>query len=316
MATLFKAREIWNRRTNIPDANRSFGNSKNPRQSKAVFPIATLFRFFALLTLFLSLFLPLQKSPLFAVGVDSSMASGSAVYAESALRASKNALYFLDSTISNLALEKQKEQYRKAVIEDFKAQIYLQRFQYAKSYHSSRIVHKILYDLTNELCQDYIKESEKLFNKLAFEIIPGPKDKQQQTRHYLRLAYRDLALTREIYKKSYHLVPYSQHSKKVFEFNKAIKRIKRGRRFAFLAMIYIRTPKDKWLEIERLSFEELGSRIWRLTKEKPDKLRYAAMHFDNHGRLMRKSYRREIINSADLQKELVEDTVLSTPTAR
>ncbi len=251
-----------------------------------------------------------------AVGVDSSTASGSAVLAETGLKVSKEALAFLDSPISNLGTPEEIKQYRSAVIDDFKAQIYLHRFQYSHSYQMSRRVHQQLDQLCNKLTARFITQNKRLFSSFMYDVLSGPLDRRSKAKHYLHLGFRDTSQAEETHKKAYHIVPAANFTIKIPQYIKAITMTQRARRYAFLAFVHIRTPRNQWIGIEKMSFEEFGKRLWDLCPTDECKQTVTSMHFDNFGKLRKLSLRQQTIDSPELQKALIEQTKLSTPTGK
>lgn len=263
------------------------------------------------LPLLLSILFIWISRPLLAVGVDSSLAAGSAVNAETGLNKSKRLINLLDPSMTNLGSAADKKIYRKIIVDDLRARVYLRQFQYSRSYKVTRTVHKNLVKLTHDFVKRYIRECNQILSNIAGEVI---QKKNTRAKHYLRLSFRDIALAKEIATKADHINPASLYSMKAEAYLKAIRTLKRGMRFTMLIILELRTPLEEKKSIERLSFEEMGNKLWYIIKK--NRSRMISIHFDNYNQLQKPSLRESFFQDDSIKAELTKGTSVDTPTAR
>ncbi len=265
-------------------------------------------------TMFLITLLFITISPLTLFAVDSYTAAGSARYAESALKVSRESIFFLDPILTNVSNQEQKQIYKQIVTKDLMARIYLRQFRYGKSYTESLIVQKNIVDLQKKILQVLGKETKALIDRFAPQILTGPVPNKNQPSYFLRMAYRDYTLAKTIEKKTDRVFPRTNYSQKIQGYNKSLERLNRARKYAFYAFLYFKTPMQERVGLEKLTFLETAKILWDLLEKAEDRSRLISLHYTNFDRLRYPSVKEKYFQGKDTQDAINKQTDLGTPT--
>jgi hypothetical protein len=208
----------------------------------------------------------------------SSLSAGEQRYAEKGLKDNRYFFYFINSSVSNLGSEEEKALYKEAIQRDLIAQLLYMKFLFHESFVEIKRSQKILIDLYRKTLTRDIQTARELLGNFA---RPAIKTDRYRSQHYLKLGYRDLAHARIIFRMADHYRE-NLYSMRLYEYVKAIKTIKQGRRYAFLSGLESASPSADYKEWGLLSFDELDKKIGEIAPEKKDY--HSIIHYDNHYR--------------------------------
>ena len=221
----------------------------------------------------------ISVSSLFAQRTKSSLSAGQQRYAEKGLKDNRYYFYFINSSISNFADEKDKVFFKEAIQRDILSQLLYMKFLFTDSFAQIRKSQEILIKLyKNTIIRD-VALTKKLLHEFAPQVI---KSKDKKARLYLRLGYRDSAVAKR------YMIMADHYREKLFslrlyKYVKAIKKAKHGKRYAFLSAIQSRlNMEESIIGLRYKSFEELEKMISHFYPNKKEQLK--KIHYDNYYR--------------------------------
>lgn len=218
--------------------------------------------------------------------------------AETALKDNRYFFYFIDSSISNLGSDEEKKLFREAIQRDILAQLLYMKFQFKESYGEIRKAQRILIELYGKTLVRDIGIAGGLLNASAPRVI---ELKDSRARSYLHLGYRDMKNAQTALMIGDNITE-KLYSMRLYQYVRAIKLAKHAKRYAFLSLIEISTPREERRLVNNYSFEEIEE---RLVKIGPDdsRERYLLIHWDNYYRpKTAKSFYDEIWDNPALQE--------------
>jgi len=224
-----------------------------------------------------SLFFTLQGEPALAQRTKTSQRAGEQVKAERGLKDNRYFFYFIDSSISNFGGDEERKLFIEAIRRDILAQLLFMRFQFKEAYAEVRNSQRLLVELYGITLRRDIGMTKGLLDELAPVVIDS---KDAKGRAYLWLGYRDMksAQTNLVMGDNFREPLYSM---RLYQYVKAIKLAKHGKRFALLSIIEASTPPEKKKNLSRLPFEEIDKRLGDIpAKDRID--HYRLVHRDNY----------------------------------
>jgi len=211
------------------------------------------------MVIILPLLILLLMAPLHSQRTKSSLSAGEQRYAEKGLKDNRYFFYFINSSVSNLGSDEEKQIFKEAIQRDMIAQILYMKFSFHDSFVEIKHAQKLLIDLYKKTLKNDINTTLKLLHSFAPEIV---KKKSKKARHYLSLGYRDVAIARQylLMADNYRQTLFSM---RLYKYVRAIKKAKHGKRYAFLSIIETRqmrkTPPTIKLKIRQLYKEMHGT---------------------------------------------------------
>jgi hypothetical protein len=208
----------------------------------------------------------------------SSLSAGEQRYAEKGLKDNRYFFYFINSSISNFGTDEEKTLYTEAIRRDMIAQILYLKFCFHESFVEIKRSQKILIDLYRKVLKRDLGMTSGLLDDFARASIKSDKYK---SKHYLKLGYRDVTEARVFFKMADHYRE-TLYSMRLYQYVRAIKDAKHGKRYAFYSKLEAVSPDDIKREWGYLPFEDLEKKISGLSEEKKEF--YAQIHYDNYYR--------------------------------
>lgn len=207
----------------------------------------------------------------------SSQRAGEQRKAEKGLKDNRYFFYFINSSITNFGTEEEKKIYKEAIQRDILARLLYMKFLFHESFVEIRRSQEILIGLYKKIIDKDIAAAKNLLNDFASPIIRADL---YQGRQYLRLGYRDteIARTDMLMADNFRENLYSM---RLYKYVRAIKSAKHARRYAFLSMIFVQA-NDLKLEPGRFKFDELKTRIEKISDAADKKDYYTTIHLDNY----------------------------------
>ena len=210
----------------------------------------------------------------------SSTSAGKQRNAEKGLKDNRYFFYFINTSITNLGTDDERKLFREAIQRDIIAQQLYMKFLFGESFEEIRKAQKILIDLYRSTLSRDIKHAKELLNSFAPTVVQhGPF----MARHYLRLGYRDAEDARidMVMADNFQEGLYSM---RLYRYAKAIKKVKHGKRYAFLSLLESKAGTEKKKKDFRfMSFDELKDLI-RDASADDRKDYHVLVHTDNYYR--------------------------------
>ncbi|MCS6985141.1 MAG: hypothetical protein NZM25_08485 [Leptospiraceae bacterium] len=170
-----------------------------------------------------------------------------------ALRDNRYFIEFINVGVSNFGTEKNVKQFKEAVQHNFNANLWYLQSDYVRAYQEIRRSQELLRDLYMDLLQNrYLEDARVLLDISAPQIIQA-KDKHAE--HLLRLGYRDVEAAKIFQLKGYNYNRFL-YSNKIRYYIDGIKRARRAKRFAFLALIESKTPYEDKKEYQKQTLDD------------------------------------------------------------
>lgn len=151
-------------------------------------------------------------------------------------------LEFLNTSVSNFGNEENTKKLQEAAQANFNAHLWYLQNNFVKAFTEIRRSQQIMKDLYLELLQKKYLEDARALLDISAPIIVSAKDKKAEL--FLKLGYRDLEASRQFREVGYNYNKFL-FSNKIRFFIDAIKRARRAKRFAFLALIESKTPLEE-----------------------------------------------------------------------
>ncbi|RME88461.1 MAG: hypothetical protein D6767_10120 [Candidatus Hydrogenedentota bacterium] len=173
--------------------------------------------------------------------------------AEHSLKDNRYFLEFINVCVSNFGNENDKKMFQEAYQLNFNAHLWYLQSDFSKSFINIRKSQEILRDLYLKILQDnYLEDARKLLD-ISAPIIIAAKDKKAEM--FLRLGYRDLEAARQFKEIGFNYNRFL-FSNKIRHYMDGIKRARRAKRFAFLALIESKTPMEDKEDYQTQTIEE------------------------------------------------------------
>ncbi len=244
-------------------------------------------------------------------------------FTERALKDNRYFIDFINKGVSNFGTEKNMDQLKEANQHNFNANLWYLQSDYVNSFKEIKASQELLRDLYLDLLTNrYIEDARYLLDLSAPQIVQS-KDKKAEM--FLRLGYRDLEVSRQYYLKGFNYNRFL-FSSKIRHYIDGIKRARRAKRFAFLALIESKTPveeKDEYrtqtldealrkIETEDISdYERVKNLLTNMINRQlfKDEYNFFLHHYDNYGyiseekeNMLKKSS--ETLNTEDVSGKL------------
>lgn len=164
-------------------------------------------------------------------------------FVEKILRENRYFIEFANVSVSNFGSPENEKALKEANQHNFNANLYYLESNYVDAFKEIRLSQEILLDLYYDILQKrYIEDSRTLLDLNAPIII---QSKDRKSAHFLQLGYRDVEVARQFRDMGYNYNRFL-FSNKIRYYIDGIKRARRAKRFAFLALIESKTPiEDK-----------------------------------------------------------------------
>jgi hypothetical protein len=164
-------------------------------------------------------------------------------FVEKILRENRYFIEFANVCVSNFGSPENEKALKQANQHNFNANLYYLESNYVDAFKEIRLSQEILRDLYYDILQKrYIEDSRSLLDLNAPIII---QSKDRKSAHFLQLGYRDVEVARQFRDMGYNYNRFL-FSNKIRYYIDGIKRARRAKRFAFLALIESKTPiEDK-----------------------------------------------------------------------
>jgi hypothetical protein len=241
-------------------------------------PVTSRYRHAVILAAVLTSLL-LWQYDIHAQRTKSSQRAGEQVKAEKGLRDNRYFFYFINSSISNFGSDEEKRLFKEAIQRDILAQLLFMRFQFHEAFTEIRKSQKLLVNLYGITLKRDIGASKSLLDEFAPAVI---ESKDHAARTYLWLGYRDMksAGVNMLMGDNFREALYSM---RLYQYVKAIKLAKHGKRFALLAKIEQSAPSGNTRGRSSKDFDEIDKEIQRIFP--PVRLEYyRRIHMDNYYR--------------------------------
>ena len=163
-----------------------------------------------------------------------------------------------DSPTSNPARFKKSiiDDYRNSIQQDFFAQLWYLQGRYGRTFRSLRKSRNILQQTYRRILVNYIDDTWALLEEIA-PIVVRARDKH--SRHLLRLGYRDLESSRLFYQRGHNIKP-TLHTNQINQYKDGLKRIRRARRYALLALIEAKLPHSEKPQFRQVSLDDVKNK--------------------------------------------------------
>ena len=173
--------------------------------------------------------------------------------AERILRENRYFLEFIDVSVANFGQTDDKNKLIEAYTHNFCANLQYLQGNYVKTYKKIKFSQELLKDLYLRIVDKYYARDTRAMLNISAPIIVQAKDKKAQL--FLRLGYRDLETSNQ-----YRMFGYNYnrflYSNKIRYYIDAIKRARRGKRFAFLALLESKIPYEEKDEYRTQTIDE------------------------------------------------------------
>ncbi len=175
------------------------------------------------------------------------------VFINRALKWNRYFLDFINISASNFGQENQILEFQKAIQHDFNARLWALKNDYDRSHKEIRKSQNVLKNLFYDILGNrYIEDTERLLN-ISVSVILKAQDKNAE--RYLKLGYRELTIARKYLTIGYNMNRFLFFNK-IRYYLDGIKKSRRGKKLAFLALIESKTPMEEKSEYKSQTFEE------------------------------------------------------------
>lgn len=230
-----------------------------------------------LIMLILLSVLQLSEDISLAQRTKTSQRAGEQRKAEKGLKDNKYFFYFINTSISNFGSAEEKSLFKEAIQRDILARLLYMKYLFKESFKEIRKAQEILIDLYRITLKRDISATMSLLNGIAPGVVVS---EIPAAASYLHLGYRDKK-TAEIFLGMADNFRTSLYSLRLYQYVRAIKMAKHGKRYAFLAMIDSKRPEEERIPGEKPDYDELKKRIEKYSP--PDKKDYfLRLHMDNY----------------------------------
>ncbi len=215
-------------------------------------------------------------------------AVGDQVSSERFLAENKYFIQFVNIAVTNFGEDAQVKLFKESGNHDFWAQVSYLQSKYKRTYREIRKSQEIMVNLFSQIMDIYLLDTKKILDRIAPTII---RSKDSQAKHYLTLGYRDLTEAKSQQIVALHS-PKVLFSYKIKKYMEGIKLCRRAKRYSILAILHAKTPADQKIGIDKLSYEEIGSKLIKLQESKDQEVlpefKMILHHVDNKGLTLKK----------------------------
>lgn len=174
-------------------------------------------------------------------------------FVEKILRENRYFIEFANVSVSNFGSTENEKALKESNQHHFNANLYYLESNYVDAFKEIRLSQEILLDLYYDIVQKrYLEDSRTLLDQNA-PIIIQSKDKKSAL--FLQLGYRDVEVTRQFRDMGYNYNRFL-FSNKIRYYIDGIKRARRAKRFAFLALIESKTPIEDKAEYQTQTWDD------------------------------------------------------------
>ncbi|HRP69984.1 MAG TPA: hypothetical protein PLY93_10675 [Turneriella sp.] len=160
---------------------------------------------------------------------------------------------FANTAVSNFGSPENEKSLKEANQHNFNANLYYLESNYVDAFKEIRLSQEILLDLYYDILRKrYIEDARALLDLNAPVII---QSKDKKSAHFLQLGYRDVEVSRQFRDMGYNYNRFL-FSNKIRYYIDGIKRARRAKRFAFLALIESKTPIEDKAEYQTQTWDE------------------------------------------------------------
>jgi hypothetical protein len=205
----------------------------------------------------------------------SSLSAGSQRHAEKSLKDSRYFFYFINTSVSNTGTEEEKQIFTEALRRDILSRMLYMKFAFTPAMGEVIKTQQLLVKLFSIIAIREIDDVKKLINENAPEIL---KSKCPSAKKYMSLGYRSADWALKLAMMSDNL-PDKNYSIKIYEYVKAIKNAKYGKRYAIISLIESRIPAEKRGRINYNKYKTVKELVEKYIPENKEK--YLFIHSDN-----------------------------------
>lgn len=174
-------------------------------------------------------------------------------FVEKILRENRYFIEFANVSVSNFGSPENEKSLKQANQHNFNANLYYLESNYVDAFREVRLSQEILLDLFYDILQKRYIEDARMLLDLNAPIIIQSKDRKSA--HFLQLGYRDVEVARQFRDMGYNYNRFL-FSNKIRYYIDAIKRARRAKRFAFLALIESKTPIEDKAEYQTQTWDD------------------------------------------------------------
>jgi hypothetical protein len=145
------------------------------------------------------------------------------------------------------------EQYRKALTHDFYANLWYLQGNYGRTYRELREAQNQLQQAYRKLLERYLETTWALLEESAPLVV---RTRDQSARHLLRLGFRDLETSRSFHTRGANINP-RLHANQISFYREGLKRIRRARRFALLALVEAKLPREERAQYQVVTYDDV-----------------------------------------------------------
>lgn len=145
------------------------------------------------------------------------------------------------------------EQYRKVLTHDFYANLWYLQGQYGRTHRELKESQNQLQQAYRKLLERYLETTWALLEESAPLIV---RSRDQSARALLRLGFRDLESTRLFHIRGSNINP-RLHTNQIQFYREGLKRIRRARRFAILALIEAKLPREERPQYQLVTYDDV-----------------------------------------------------------
>lgn len=167
---------------------------------------------------------------------------------------------------------------------DFNGNLWYLQSNYSLAFRQLRSAQEKMKDGYEFATQQYIEDTRALLESAAPYIV---RSDDAIAKSLLRLGFRDLRNSEDKFLMGFNSSPY-QYRYKILLYSEAIKTLRRGKRFAILAMLASKTPDEDKLEYKYWSQEDLEEKREEIPEPRYGKVRDTISNFVENKRLERK----------------------------
>ena len=172
---------------------------------------------------------------------------------EKVIRDNRYFIEFANVSVSNFGTPENEKALKEANQRFFNAHLFYLESKYPESFKAVRLSQEILLDLLYDILNKRLIEDARALLDLNAPIIIQSKDKKSS--FYLQLGYRDVEVARQFRDMGYNYNRFL-FSNKIRYYIDGIKRARRAKRYAFLALIESKTPMEDKIEYKTQTWDE------------------------------------------------------------
>ncbi|MGQ9842307.1 MAG: hypothetical protein ACUVRK_01975 [Spirochaetota bacterium] len=205
----------------------------------------------------------LEHMFVYAQRTKSSQSAGEQRKAEKGIKDNERFFYFINFSVSNVSVEKERAICRKAILYDMFAKFLYMKFRFKDSYEYIRKAQELLISLYRMVLYREIEEGKKLLDTVS----PGPILKDDYlSKHYCNLGYTNNEQAR-MYMDMADSYRKTLYSMRLYKYIQALKKAKQAKRYAVLAYVAYNN-KDSKMNLDNKQKVEKEPYIYSYMKTK------------------------------------------------